>query len=313
MGLFDKFQGLAAARRELETLGIDPFGVEIERILSPTEGIIHGRRTDSRRHQQLPRPHLRSRLRRGGEAALDAEGTGTTGSRMANGSYCESPEARSGSSRRSTKCATRSCSRRATRRTSACCPALTGPNDVVMLDADCHASIYDGCRLAGAEVIRFRHNNADDLAKRMRRLGARAADTLIVVEGIYSMLGDRAPLREIVAVKRELGGYLLVDEAHSLGRAGRARTRARRGSGRARGRGLHRRHVQQEPGRRRRLLRERSPGARSRSLFEPPVHLHRVAVAGDDRVDAAGAREARGRPRPASAPARELRAPACRA
>ena len=48
---------------------------------------------------------------------------------------------------------------------------LTGPKDVVLLDADCHASIYDGCRLAGAEVIRFRHNNADDLAKRMRRLG----------------------------------------------------------------------------------------------------------------------------------------------
>ena len=94
---------------------------------------------------------------------------------------------------------------------------LTGPNDVVLLDADCHASIYDGCRLAGAEVIRFRHNNAEDLAKRMRRLGARAADTLIVVEGIYSMLGDRAPLKEIVDVKREHGGYLLVDEAHSLG------------------------------------------------------------------------------------------------
>jgi 8-amino-7-oxononanoate synthase len=86
-----------------------------------------------------------------------------------------------------------------------------------MLDADCHASIYDGCKLAGAEVIRFRHNNVDDLAKRMRRLGARAADTLIVIEGIYSMLGDRAPLEEIVQVKREFGGYLLVDEAHSLG------------------------------------------------------------------------------------------------
>ena len=111
----------------------------------------------------------------------------------------------------------RSCSRPDIRRTSACWPALAGPSDVVLLDADCHASIYDGCRLAGAEVIRFRHNNADDLAKRMRRLGARAADTLIVVEGIYSMLGDRAPLEEIVAVKREYGGYLLVDEAHSLG------------------------------------------------------------------------------------------------
>ena len=95
--------------------------------------------------------------------------------------------------------------------------ALAGPGDVVLLDADCHASLYDGCRLGGAEVIRFRHNNPEDLAKRMRRLGERAANTLILVEGIYSMLGDRAPLKEIIEVKREFGGYLLVDEAHSLG------------------------------------------------------------------------------------------------
>jgi 8-amino-7-oxononanoate synthase len=88
---------------------------------------------------------------------------------------------------------------------------------VVLLDADCHACIYDGCRLGGAETIRFRHNDAEDLAKRLRRLGPRAADALIVVEGIYSMLGDRAPLKEIVAVKREYGGYLMVDEAHSFG------------------------------------------------------------------------------------------------
>ena len=87
----------------------------------------------------------------------------------------------------------------------------------MLLDADCHASIYDGCRLGGAETIRFRHNDAQDLAKRMRRLGARAANALIVVEGIYSMLGDCAPLKKIADVKRELGGYLLVDEAHSLG------------------------------------------------------------------------------------------------
>src|SRR5699024_6459919 len=83
--------------------------------------------------------------------------------------------------------------------------------------ADSHASIYDGCRLSGADIIRFRHNDAEDLARRLRRLKDRAADALIVVEGIYSMLGDRAPLADIVAVKDEMGGYLMVDEAHSLG------------------------------------------------------------------------------------------------
>jgi len=94
---------------------------------------------------------------------------------------------------------------------------LTNTGDVLLIDADCHASIYDGCRLSGADIIRFRHNDAGDLEKRLRRLGERSTSALIVVEGIYSMLGDRAPLAEIVPLKRKYGAYLLVDEAHSLG------------------------------------------------------------------------------------------------
>jgi 8-amino-7-oxononanoate synthase len=98
--------------------------------------------------------------------------------------------------------------------------ALTGPGDILLIDADSHASIYDGCRLSGAEIIRFRHNSATDLEKRLKRLGDRVDNTLIVVEGIYSMMGDRAPLADIAAVKDHYGAYLLVDEAHSLGVVG---------------------------------------------------------------------------------------------
>jgi 8-amino-7-oxononanoate synthase len=97
---------------------------------------------------------------------------------------------------------------------------LAGPGDVILLDADSHASIYDGVKLGGADVIRFRHNDPADLEKRLRRLGERTANTLIIVEGIYSMLGDQSPLAEIAAVKRKYGGMLLVDEAHSLGMLG---------------------------------------------------------------------------------------------
>jgi 8-amino-7-oxononanoate synthase len=97
---------------------------------------------------------------------------------------------------------------------------LAGPGDVIVLDADSHASIYDGVRLGGADIIRFRHNDAADLGKRLRRLGQRVENTLIIVEGIYSMLGDQAPLADIAAVKRKYGGTLLVDEAHSLGMLG---------------------------------------------------------------------------------------------
>jgi 8-amino-7-oxononanoate synthase len=94
---------------------------------------------------------------------------------------------------------------------------MVGPGEVILLDADCHASIYDGCRLGGAEVIRFRHNDVEDLEKRLRRLEKRNTNVLVVVEGLYSMLGDRAPLADIVAVKQKYGAYLMVDEAHSLG------------------------------------------------------------------------------------------------
>ena len=97
------------------------------------------------------------------------------------------------------------------------CATLAGPGETILLDGDSHASIYSGVKQSGAEIIRFKHNNPEDLAKRMRRLGDRAGSALIIAEGIDSMLGDVAPLKEIAAVKREYGGYLLVDEAHSMG------------------------------------------------------------------------------------------------
>ena len=71
--------------------------------------------------------------------------------------------------------------------------------------------------MGSASVIRFRHNDPADLEKRLRRLADRKTNVLIVVEGIYSMLGDQAPLKEIAALKQQYGAWLAVDEAHSLG------------------------------------------------------------------------------------------------
>jgi len=75
--------------------------------------------------------------------------------------------------------------------------------------------------MSGADIIRFRHNNAADLEKRLRRLGDRAKDALVIIEGIYSMLGDRAPLADIVALKKKYDFWLMIDEAHSLGVLGK--------------------------------------------------------------------------------------------
>jgi 7-keto-8-aminopelargonate synthetase-like enzyme len=97
---------------------------------------------------------------------------------------------------------------------------LAGKGDYILLDADSHASIYDGCKLGHAEVIRFRHNQVDDLERRLGRLPA-GAGKLVVLEGVYSMLGDVAPLRELVAVAKAGGAMVLVDEAHAMGFFGR--------------------------------------------------------------------------------------------
>ena len=74
--------------------------------------------------------------------------------------------------------------------------------------------------MSGADIFRFKHNDPDGLAKRLRRLGERARDALIVVEGLYSIRGDCAPLAEYAAVKAEHGGYLFVDDRATI--SGRA-------------------------------------------------------------------------------------------
>jgi 8-amino-7-oxononanoate synthase len=81
-------------------------------------------------------------------------------------------------------------------------------------DAYVHASIRDGIRLSFASAFSFKHNDLEDLRKKL----SRASGTIyIAVEGIYSMTGDRAPLMDVVAIAKEYGAYIYLDEAHSAG------------------------------------------------------------------------------------------------
>ncbi len=220
MSLFDKFKPLLAARAELSDIGVDPFNVKVEKILSPTEAVVNGHRVILAGTNNYLGLTFHPECIAAAEKALREQGCGTTGSRMANGNYAdhlalerefaefyEKPYAMVFSTGYLANLAILS--------------TVPGAEDVILIDSDSHASIYDGCRMSNAEVIRFRHNDADDLAKRLRRLKDRASRTLVVVEGIYSMLGDVAPLKEIAAVKQEYGAYLMVDEAHSLGVLGK--------------------------------------------------------------------------------------------
>ena len=216
MTIFDKFQPLAEARRELEKSASSFFNVVMEEIISGTEAVVNGRRMILAGSNNYLGLSFDSDCIEAACQAARREGTGTTGSRMANGTFSghvalEKELADYFGRQRAIVFSTGYIANLAILST------VVGPGEVILLDADSHASIYDGCRLGSAEVIRFRHNDVEDLEKRLRRLEKRNTNVLIVAEGLYSMLGDRAPLAEIVAVKQKYGAYLMVDEAHSLG------------------------------------------------------------------------------------------------
>ncbi|EFE09493.1 serine palmitoyltransferase [Citrobacter youngae] len=216
MGLYDRFTHLAHERKQLQVSGINPFGTCIDDIYSATEGRIGTQKVILAGTNNYLGLTFNALAIAQGQAALASQGTGTTGSRMANGSY--GPHL--ALEREIAEFFGRSTAIVFSTGYTAnlgIISTLATRGSVVLLDADSHASIYDACALGGAEIIRFRHNDAKDLERRMVRLGERARDAIIIVEGIYSMLGDVAPLAEIVDIKRRLGGYLIVDEAHSFG------------------------------------------------------------------------------------------------
>jgi glycine C-acetyltransferase len=93
---------------------------------------------------------------------------------------------------------------------------LAGRQDVVLCDKLNHASLVDGCALSGAQFVRFRHNDLADLERCLRKCEP-AATKLVVVDAVFSMDGDIAPLPDIVELCRAHRAWLMVDEAHSLG------------------------------------------------------------------------------------------------
>jgi 8-amino-7-oxononanoate synthase len=100
--------------------------------------------------------------------------------------------------------------------------SLFAQGDVALLDQFAHQSIVDGVRMAGCELRRFRHNDMEDLERRLRQAKNRgAARILVAVDSVFSMDGDEAPLARIVELKKKYNAFLLVDEAHSIGAIGR--------------------------------------------------------------------------------------------
>jgi 8-amino-7-oxononanoate synthase len=229
--LLDKLRALAARREEFDADAAFPGDTVIDEVLSASEVVIKGRRTlmlGSNNYLGLTfHPEVRAAAR----DAVDRWGAGTTGSRVANGTLAihtalERELAAHFGKRHAVIFTT------GYQANLSVVAGLCRSGDVAIVDADSHASIYDAARLSGATTIAFRHNSPDDLARKLARLPSGRRDRLVVVEGVYSVRGDAAPLKEISAVCREHGAYLMVDEAHSFGAFGA------RGLGRAEAEGV---------------------------------------------------------------------------
>jgi 8-amino-7-oxononanoate synthase len=214
--LFSKFDPLIEEREALLATGVrDPYGIVMEKVLSPTEAIINGKRTILLGTYNYMGMTFDPDVIAAGKAALDAFGSGTTGSRVLNGTYqghreCEDALKEFYGTEHAIVFST------GYQANLGMISTLAGKGDYIILDADSHASIYDGCWLGNAELVRFRHNSVEDLDKRLGRLPPEA-HKLVILEGVYSMMGDIAPLKEMVAVSKKHGAMILCDEAHGMG------------------------------------------------------------------------------------------------
>ncbi len=217
MSLLDKFAAQRALQAGLAESGrVAPIATPMDRIQSATAATIDGRGVILAGTNNYLGLTYDAACRAAAVEAIEALGTGTTGSRMASGNYAGH---RALEQALATAFGWPSCIVFSTgyQANLGALSALAGEGDFLLVDADSHASIHDGCRLSYATTIRFRHNDPENLARRLERLGDAARRTLVVVESLYSTLGDRAPLREIAEVTRRHGAWLLVDEAHSFG------------------------------------------------------------------------------------------------
>ncbi|HEU4650489.1 MAG TPA: aminotransferase class I/II-fold pyridoxal phosphate-dependent enzyme [Croceibacterium sp.] len=214
--LFSKFDDVIHTRETLLASGVeDPFGLVMERVLSPTRAVCNGRDTILLGTYNYMGMTFDPDVIQAGKDALDNFGSGTTGSRVLNGTYAghKAVEEALKEFYAMDHAMVFSTGYQANL---GIISTIAGKGDYIVLDIDSHASIWDGCALGNAEVVPFKHNDIEAMDKRLGRI-PEGAGKLVVLEGVYSMLGDVAPLKEMVAVAKKHGAMVLVDEAHSMG------------------------------------------------------------------------------------------------
>jgi glycine C-acetyltransferase/8-amino-7-oxononanoate synthase len=214
--LLAKFDPIIQTREQLLAAGVeDPFNLVMEQVLSPTRAICNGRDTILLGTYNYMGMTFDPDVIAAGKAAMEDFGAGTTGSRVLNGTFRD---------HRDVEAALREfydmdhamVFSTGYQANLGIISTLAGKGDYIILDIDSHASIYDGCAMGRAEVVPFKHNDVEALEKRLKRI-PEGAGKLVVLEGVYSMMGDVAPLKEMVRIAKDHGAMVLVDEAHSMG------------------------------------------------------------------------------------------------
>ena len=218
--LLDKLRAVERRSAKFDDGGLMPGRTVIDGVVGPCEVIIEGRRTLMFGSNNYLGLTLHPDVVEAARQAVLEYGTGTTGSRTANGTLAIHTELERDFAEWFGKAHAIVFSTGYQANLSII-GALCGPDDVILIDRDSHASIYDATRQTSSQVIGFRHNSPESLRKKLERLPSRGRNRLVVVEGLYSIRGDVAPLAEIAAVCRAHNAYLLVDEAHSLGTFGK--------------------------------------------------------------------------------------------
>ncbi len=219
MDIFDKFRDLSKARlvveaREAIKAGIYPFFLPLEET-EGTEVKINGRKLIMLGSNNYLGLTTHPKVKEAAIEAVKKYGTSSTGSRFMNGTLKihRELEDKLAEFLHREACIVFSTGYQANVGTIS---SLIGRNDIAITDKEDHASIIDGVRMSYGSMLRFKHNNMADL-RHVLESAPKDAGKLLIIDGVYSMAGDIAPLPEIMKIAKEFGVRVMVDDAHSIG------------------------------------------------------------------------------------------------
>jgi 8-amino-7-oxononanoate synthase len=215
LDLFEKAQRYLVRPQQVRDAGVYPYFRPISDNDAGTHVTVNGRRlVMAGSNNYLGLTHDR-RVTEAAREAVARFGTGCTGSRFLNGTLTlhEELEARLARFLGKEACIT---SGTGFQTNVGAIGSLAERGDLIFGDRDNHASIIDGCRLAFGRLLKYRHNDVEDLERLLRDTPCEGG-RLVVTDGVFSMLGDLAPLPEIAELARRYEARLMVDDAHAVG------------------------------------------------------------------------------------------------